>query len=324
MKSKLLTSVLAVMVLVSMLGLAPAFANGTVVRFAPSSTNLSVGQTAAVSVQVDSVTGLAGSDILMSFNPAVLEVQDADPATAGVQVALGSFLKPDFVLKNEVDTAQGKINIAFVQRAPTPPVSGSGVLATITFKAKANGTSALTFNTVALATADGAAIANSPQNGQVTVGGGTGPTPTTPPGGPTPTPTTPPSGPTPVPGTILGYHVVRYGETLLCIGRAYRVSPWAVATENSLPYPYVIKVGQKLAIPNVPWTSTYGMVCRRQFGDGTVPPPSPGCRATHVVGRGDTLYAIAWRYHSTVWAIVTANHIHNPNSIFVGERLCIP
>ena len=265
MKGKFFTSVLAVMVLVSMLGLAPAFADGTVVRFAPSSTNLSVGQTVAVNIQVDSVTGLAGLDILMSFNPAVLEVPDADPATAGVQVALGSFLTPGFVLKNEVDTAQGKINIAFVQRAPTPPVSGSGVLATVTFKAKANGTSALTFNRASLSDANGVALANTLQNGQVTVGGGAGPTPTptTPPSGPTPTPTptTPPGGPTPAPGNILGYHVVRYGETLMCIGRAYSVSPWAVATENSLAYPYVIKVGQQLAIPNVPWKSTYGVPC---------------------------------------------------------------
>jgi LysM repeat protein len=326
MKAKILKSLVAVVVLVSTLGIAPAFADGAVVRFNPATSNLSVGQTVAVALQADSVTGLAGLDIVLSFNPAVLEVQDSDGGTAGVQIALGPFVKPDFVVKNEVDNAQGRVNIAFVQRAPTPPASGSGILATVTFKAKANGTSALTFNSVALSNADGVAIANTPQNGQVTVGSGTGPTPTTPPTGPTPTPV--PGGPTPTPvppppGNVLGYHVVRYGETLMCIGRAYSISPWAIATENSLPSPYVIRAGQRLAIPNVPWKVTLGPVCARQFG-GTTPPPPPACRSTYTVRYGDTLYAIALRYGTTVWAIVTANHIINPNWILVGQTLCIP
>ncbi len=146
-----------------------------------------------------------------------------------------------------------------------------------------------------------------------------------------PTPTTPPV--TPLPG-ILGYHSVRRGETLFCIGRAYRVNPWAIASQNNIPYPYYLQVNQVLAIPNAPWGNpSWGPVCPPQFG-GTppqptpvVPPPPPppgGCRATYMVRRGDTLSSIAWRYGSSVWAIASRNNIANPNLIFPGQVLCIP
>jgi LysM repeat protein len=123
----------------------------------------------------------------------------------------------------------------------------------------------------------------------------------------------------------LGYHTVRYRETLYCIGRAYAVSPWAIATENRLAYPYRLRVSQSLAIPNVPWKVGYGPVCARQFGGGVTPPPPPwGCRTRYIVRYGDTLYSIAWRYGTTVWALVVANHLPNPNWIFAGQSLCIP
>lgn len=138
----------------------------------------------------------------------------------------------------------------------------------------------------------------------------------------TPVPTVPPS-------NILGYHTVWFQETLFCIGRAYGVNPWAIAGQNNIPYPYYLRVGQVLAIPNVAWTKPVsGPVCQRQFG-GTRPPQPPapppgGCRVTYVVRRGDTLSAIAWRYGSSVWAIVARNSIANPNLIFPGQALCIP
>jgi len=147
--------------------------------------------------------------------------------------------------------------------------------------------------------------------------------PTATPVPPTPTPYYTPVPPPPY--TILGYHTVRYGETLFCIGRAYAVSPWAIAWQNRIGYPYWVRIGQRLAIPNVPWRYIpAGPVCARQFGGGTPLPPPPTCRVTYTVRWGDTLYSIAWRYQSSVWAIVTANNIANPNLIFPGQVLCIP
>jgi LysM repeat protein len=42
------------------------------------------------------------------------------------------------------------------------------------------------------------------------------------------------------------------------------------------------------------------------------------------VKAGDTLYAIAVRFGTTVAAIAIANNIQNPNQISVGQVLIIP
>jgi len=46
--------------------------------------------------------------------------------------------------------------------------------------------------------------------------------------------------------------------------------------------------------------------------------------STYVVQPGDTLYSIAQRFGTTVWAIARANGIANPNLIRRGQRLIIP
>ena len=50
--------------------------------------------------------------------------------------------------------------------------------------------------------------------------------------------------------------------------------------------------------------------------------PFPG--QFYVVQRGDTLYSISARYHTTVWSIAQANGIVNPSYIYVGQTLVIP
>ncbi len=144
---------------------------------------------------------------------------------------------------------------------------------------------------------------------------------------------------------ILGNHTVKYGESLFCIGRAYKISPWAIAQQNMIPWPYKIFPNQVLQIPNAQWYNIpTGPVCTAQFTPppqptvtpppaATVTPvpvptatpmPGPVCRYYHVVRHGDTLSNIAWRYGSTVPAIATANAIANVNLIFLGTTLCIP
>lgn len=54
------------------------------------------------------------------------------------------------------------------------------------------------------------------------------------------------------------------------------------------------------------------------------PPPPPTGVCVYTVKRGDTLAAIAAKYHVTVHALAAANHILNPNYIFVGQVLSIP
>jgi LysM repeat protein len=73
----------------------------------------------------------------------------------------------------------------------------------------------------------------------------------------------------------LGQHVVRRGETLYCIGRAYAVQPLAIAQANGLRRPYTLFPGQVLNIPNVLWPKIpAGPVCARQFSTTASGAPS--------------------------------------------------
>ena len=101
------------------------------------------------------------------------------------------------------------------------------------------------------------------------------------------------------------YHVVQRGENLYRIGLRYGVSLWSIAQANGIVNVNLIRTGQVLLIP-VP-----------------VPAPMPQPRI-YIVRPGDTLAAIAWRFGTTVWVIVQANGIWNPNLIYVGQRLVIP
>lgn len=159
------------------------------------------------------------------------------------------------------------------------------------------------------------------------------------------------SQPTAAPYPVLGNHTVKPGESLYCIGRAYKISPWAIAQQNMIPWPYTIYPGKVLQIPNAQWYNIpTGPVCTAQFtpppqptvtpapaatvtpvpaatatpAPTATPGPTPVCRYYHMVRPYDTLFGIAWRYGSTVSAIASANGIANINLIYIGTTLCIP
>lgn len=335
---------------------------GTVVRVDPAAATIAPGQIVSISIKVDNVSNLFGAEVHLAFNPNVLEVIDSDAGQAGVQITNGGMLAPDFVTQNQADNTIGTIDFGVAQIG-RPAVSGSGTLAIISFRGKAAGPSPITFrgtpaapSGVILSDASAGQITSTTQHGLVTVTPAvvtpsSTPTPTNTPVGPTSTPTntpapippspsltpTPtPTGPTKTPtpsatpgGGTPGIHIVRQGETLYCIGRAYKVNPWAIASVNRIYFPYYVYPGQRLTIPNAPWTNIpAGPTCAAQF-PGTpppvtvTPPPPPTCRALHIVQPGETLWRISRIYGTNPWAIGAANNIYNLNLIYPGQRLCI-
>ncbi|RME33949.1 MAG: LysM peptidoglycan-binding domain-containing protein [Thermoflexia bacterium] len=121
---------------------------------------------------------------------------------------------------------------------------------------------------------------------------------------------------------ILGYHVVRPGETLFCIARAYGVSPQAIAQQNDIVNPNKIYAGQRLAIPDAWMALPAGVVCLRQFPPPSAPPCT--CAHTYTVAYGDTLTRIGARFGVSPWRIAECNGIYNLNYIRAGSTLCIP
>ncbi len=118
-----------------------------------------------VDIVVEDVKNLSGFQLNLSFDPNVLEA---------VGVTEGPFLKSDgsgtFWKPPEIDNAGGQIrNIAGARIAATG-VEGSGVLASVQFKAKKTGTSRLTLSSVQLSDVQNNAIPLVTASGSVEIG----------------------------------------------------------------------------------------------------------------------------------------------------------
>jgi LysM repeat protein len=95
--------------------------------------------------------------------------------------------------------------------------------------------------------------------------------------------------------SIIGQHVVKPGETLLCIARGYGILPDAIAQANGLATPFTLNAGQTLRMPAVQWTNiSQGPVCATQFQSPypglppatNTPVPTPTVTATGTCPQG--------------------------------------
>lgn len=178
----------------------------------PASSSVTSGSTFTVNLQLDTTgVGVEGVDVYyLNYNPALLEVQDAVSGTAGIQIQPGSLMPNTTV--NSVDATNGKISFSQAANGGST-YNGTGVLATITFKALSAGTASVTLDFSSGSTVDSNVASNGNDvltavtNGQYTITGATVP-PTTPPpagggggGSPSPSPTPTPS-PTPGPSVL--------------------------------------------------------------------------------------------------------------------------
>lgn len=102
---------------------------------------------------------------------------------------------------------------------------------------------------------------------------------------------------------VLSRYTVQTGDTLGAIAGRFGTSVGALARLNHIADPNLIRVGQVLSVPR----------------PGNTPPPASP--AHYTVQPGDTLGAIAARFHTSVQAIAQRNHIANPNLIHVGQVL---
>jgi LysM repeat protein/predicted esterase len=96
---------------------------------------------------------------------------------------------------------------------------------------------------------------------------------------------------------------VREGDTLSGIASRHGVSVSKVAAANGIRPDSVIRVGQKLTVP-----------------DAAQGPP----RRMHVVVSGETLVRIAKRYDASVKDLVAANGLRSEHHIRIGQRLIVP
>ena len=168
----------------------PAEAAAPTVSLGGAVLEVAAGQTAPLSVAVTDVQDLYGMELHLRFDPAVVQVADADPGKDGIQVAAGDFLSADFVAQNQADNQAGSIDYAVTQVNPNEPRSGSGTLLVIRFQGgAAGGASQLEVTNGLLTTRDGDLIPVTFASGEVRVKGASAVA-----GNATATPTTPSSG----------------------------------------------------------------------------------------------------------------------------------
>ncbi len=160
--------ILIICLLASLIAIRPvsAQAQPVVVRVNPKSSLIAFNQITAVAVEVVEVVEVYGVDITMTFDPAVLEVVDADPGLDGIQLSLGKFLDPGFVIINEADNDAGVLRLAMAQLYPSTPKSGTGNLIVINFRGKVIGAETdLDLVSVKMARNNGSPIENTTQPG---------------------------------------------------------------------------------------------------------------------------------------------------------------
>jgi LysM repeat protein len=107
-------------------------------------------------------------------------------------------------------------------------------------------------------------------------------------------------------------YVIRPGDTLSRIAAQFNTTVHALVVANNISNPNLIYAGTTLIIPG-------------EGGDpGTTPSPTPTEGGTYIVRPGDTLFAVARRFGTTVQTLASLNGIINPNLIYVGQVLKLP
>src|SRR5690554_144918 len=103
------------------------------------------------------------------------------------------------------------------------------------------------------------------------------------------------------------YYTIRAGDTFFALARRYNIRVEDLIAANPGVNPNALMIGQVICIP------------------GVIPPGTclEGTFA-YTIRAGDTLFALANRYNTTVNAILTANPGLDPNFLRVGQIICIP
>jgi LysM repeat protein len=104
-------------------------------------------------------------------------------------------------------------------------------------------------------------------------------------------------------GNCTLWYTVQRGDTLARIARIYGTSWSYLASINGISNPNRIYWGMTICV------QTYN------------PPPQ---QTTYVVQRGDWLTRIAQRFGVSLWSLLQANPLMNPNLIYPGQVLIIP
>jgi len=123
----------------------PQLVRNTTLALSPETSSTKVNGT----FKIDILLNTSGQEVYgvdvnkLKFDPKILQVVDADAKTTGVQITSGTLM--DMTVANKVDNKAGYIEFSQIA-TPQSTYNGSGVLASVTFKVLAVGTSTVAFD----------------------------------------------------------------------------------------------------------------------------------------------------------------------------------
>jgi hypothetical protein len=127
------------------------------------------GSVIEIPIRVENVQDLYAIDFELTFDPAIVSAQDADPAAPGIQIGFGTFMDPGLLLYNTVDNEQGVVRFVMTQVNPSEPKSGSGILFVIYLKGIQAGETSLKITNLQISDRFGVEIPSAKMESTLTV-----------------------------------------------------------------------------------------------------------------------------------------------------------
>lgn len=113
---------------------------------------------------------------------------------------------------------------------------------------------------------------------------------------------------------------VQKGDTLYSISRKYQITVAELRVANNLKEDDVIKIGQKLVIPEANIGNAVTLSSSNKNNSSTA---SSGSTKNYTVAKGDTVYSIAKKNGMTVSELINLNNLDSNAVIKVGQKLKI-
>ncbi len=158
--------------LISLIFALPVRAQSARLHTDPLSLEIKAGAQGNISIVFDHVEQLYGLEIHLSFDPAVIQVMDANASIDGVQVSRAAWLEDALIAVNKVDNDQGVIDFAATLLRPAQPVSGRKTVLTVRLQGVTEGTTRLSIEDASLVNYEGMMIPTEIQSGFINITSG--------------------------------------------------------------------------------------------------------------------------------------------------------
>lgn len=277
--------VFAAAMLAAWLGLATVGAGAqTSARIGPNpgTVEVGLGQVRTVVIQLSDAQNAYGIDLIGHFDPNVIELVAAQ---SSAPLVAGGFIKPDFVVVNQIDNVAGAFQWVATQVNPTADANGSGPVVVLQIRGKALGqTATIQISRIKLVSRTGAPLPVTTELGSVTVVASpvdatsvpltsappanpaptapapTAPAPTAPvPTAPAPTapaPTAPSAAPTAVPAVTVAAQIVSPTSP---VAAPTAPQTQAAATREPIPAPTISAQAATATMPSRPTVPASGV-----------------------------------------------------------------